>query len=433
MKSLSYDKKKWALTGCLLVALGFNLSMHKHIEGVASAELASNSDDVVDSKVVTANGIATVKYIKIKDDQTLAVVTEGTICATCGNQFTLTTSFNKDNVDALNVALLKYVSASPVTVTPAPSTTTSGDVEKDVTERALSAIEKYCDKKDDKQEQLECYGDKFVSLMDTKKKITLDIGKLNDFYREHIENLIDSQMSESRSIMSRARRAAAGLTSLGLDDSMKDPAQMREDTLKVVENLLSGVPKKYNMIRKSLVSYETNLLKTEALDVQQTFVQARNTANPLDSVRLMQEAFLKRQDLAYLANGLNDANQYAFDKAVRYDKMDSSNADTYYKYFNAYAKQVIDGLSLNPTSFQIPGVNLQLPNSPLATTTLGDRIGNGGRIGAPVVTTPGTTTNGLTLIQTDPSAGSVTFGPQQAVTAEMVKMRQAVRNQYNLH
>lgn len=429
MKTISYAQKKWALTGCLLVALGFNLSMHKHVEGVASAELASSSEDMVDAKLATANGVASVKYIKISETQTLAHVTEGSVCPTCGNDFTLNTSFNKDNVDALNVALLKYVSDSkPASSAVIATSSEDSDMADAVTQKVLDAVEKHCEKKSEAQDKLECYGDKFTALMNNKQKVSLDPDKMMSFYKEHIENLVDHQMSESRRIMSEARRSAVsgGISFMNSDASMEDPSAMRTAALKVVEQIIGNTPKKYEDIRKRLVVYETELMKREASDVQQTFVLSRQTTNPMDSIRLMQEASLKRQDLDYLANGINDANQYGLDRAARYSNVNSADADAYFRYFNTYAKKLIDGLSVNPNGFQIPTVTAQ-PNGLSTTPSLDGRTGLG-RTG-----NSGTITGGTPVVTNAPVTGGVTFGDQAAVTAEMAKMRAAVRNAYNLH
>ncbi len=447
MKGLTYKQQKWTLTACLIAALGFNISANKHEYGLASIEFASTSDDVAEGKITTINGVAKVKYVKLEEGKTLAYVTEGSVCESCGKQFTLSTSFNKNDIDQLNVALLKYVSTDksdkekPVAK---DSRDRSEDKEKnsemtdEVTERVLAAIEKACNKKDDTQARLECMSDKFVAAI-SNKKTELSESKLLAFYKENIERSVQKQMSDSRRAVSRMRRAAV-IGSSQFANSLEEsasPSEVRESALKVIEQVLAGTPKKYESIRKRLVNYETALLKEEALDAQNTFVASRQ-ATGAESVMLMNEAFLKREDLRNLANGLIDANQYAFDKASRYNNLDSDRADTYYNSFRSYAKQVIEGLAINPYNFQVPG-NGGLSGGLEGSQNQNGRIGNGGTITGG----PGTNVSGrlngnniaarATNIQIQPGVNNgVVFGEQQTVTEEMRRMREAVRFQYSV-
>lgn len=51
MKSLTYNQKKWAMTGCLLLALGFNLSLHNAGDiPVITVDLASVRDPATEAK-----------------------------------------------------------------------------------------------------------------------------------------------------------------------------------------------------------------------------------------------------------------------------------------------------------------------------------------------------------------------------------------------
>lgn len=111
----TYTQKKWAMTGVLLAVLGFNVSMNKHTDGIASADFASESGDLVESKIATADGVLNVKYIKSGENEVMAVipkVTEGKTCDVCGTTYTLDASLekNKSNIDELNVQLLKQIS-----------------------------------------------------------------------------------------------------------------------------------------------------------------------------------------------------------------------------------------------------------------------------------------------------------------------------------
>ena len=135
MKSFTHTQKKWAMSAALLLALGFNFSYNnKHSYGVSSMDFAS-TDEIVEGKLTTSAGVATVKYVKVSDKKVLAIrpqIVEGKFCDTCANKTTeIDASFGKEvgDIDKLNVALLKQMEdEGRVKPAPKPSEERSSEV-----------------------------------------------------------------------------------------------------------------------------------------------------------------------------------------------------------------------------------------------------------------------------------------------------------------
>lgn len=131
--------KNWMTSFFLLSALALNVSIHNSseprldsadfatkappAESEASDKAEENSEkkeeiETIKDQLPTADGLVPVTYHKISENKTMAVVpqmTESGVCDECDTkQYTLSISLekNKDNLDALKVALLKSMAVT---------------------------------------------------------------------------------------------------------------------------------------------------------------------------------------------------------------------------------------------------------------------------------------------------------------------------------
>lgn len=460
MKTFTYPHKKWVMTGALLAVLGFNVSFNSHTkDGIASADFASTlAEGVVQGKIYTANGVVPVKYIDNGEDKVLAIVpkrmTEGKVCDTCGFDSIPLNVKNKEDIDALNVELLKAMEKAKVK--PAAATTTTAvegsEGERDVKKSAFDAIEKACARNKENSEILSCTAEKFVALLKKKSDPAIEKSDATDFYRENIESLIKSELTESRRIANRVRRASVNMSQWSIlqdsDDTMKNPAEMREETLKVVRSLISGIPSKYEDVRKRLLLAETEMIKAEAQELQQTFVQARDSKDPSQGVYLFKEGELRRADLQTLLQDMGYHTSAGLDKAVSTRDLSSDLQRQYESYFNDFAKRIQSGMWENPYAFMGAGNG----NTTLPGVNLDPRLTNPGRntgtIGTPGISTrTGATMNATgtqtILVPVQVPAGTalpqvgiptqnngVSFGTMGPASPEALRMRSEIQNRF---
>lgn len=109
MKALTYSQKKWAMTGCLLLALSFNISVHMSADGSNSVDLASEKPAPVYEEVTRKDGKkfllryeADKKKSKVTNVIAQPLDTEGKVCTDC-ETFTIELGgeLNKSNLNDL--------------------------------------------------------------------------------------------------------------------------------------------------------------------------------------------------------------------------------------------------------------------------------------------------------------------------------------------
>lgn len=455
MKTFTHPQKKWVLTGALLAVLGFNVSFNSHENGIASADFASTVEEgVVQGKIYTAKGVVPVKYIDNGEDKVLAIVpkkmTEGKVCETCGYESINLTVKNKKDIDALNVELVKVMSQTKNTV--ASDTVAEGQQgDEKIKKDFFASIEK-CDSKKSNADILACRTDKFIRILKSNGK---DIEKeaAFDYYKENIETLIAGEIVESRRIVNRQRRSSvmAGqwYTFQDSDDSMKSPSEMRNNALDKIRELISGVPSKFEDIRKRLITAETEMVKAEAQELQQTFVQARDSKDPALGNYLFQEGQLRRNDLTSLMRDMLDSTHSGLD-AVRSGDMNASLKNQYMDYFNQFMQRMYNGMNTDVYNFTgagngnttLPGVNLdsRLQNPGRNSGTVLPNGAISSRTGATL--TPGAATqtilvpiqvpvtgNGASQLTIPTENNGVQFGTMVPASPEALRMRAQIRGQ----
>lgn len=432
MKTITYTQKKWAMTGCLLLALGFNLSIHKSVGEVRSVDLAS---ETADSEIATRNGVVKVTYIK-KGDKTQAVVTEGTLCAGCGGSLELNTKFTA-NLQDLNVALLKAVADGEEDQVKISEDRSDRSVrrekldyrDKNIRSNLLAEIEDECsdteaEDADDKNMQLACYSEEFEKLFKSKNKSKLNESELSRFFKTNIESLIRAQIIDTRRMASGARHGSE-------ENSIEEASNLRKETLSSLEKLISWIPAKHESIRKGLINLESKLLEEEALATKEQFLAAdrMRATDPATATVLLREAQLRTLDLTGLANGLSETTRFAADRSLRYN---TSNTETMTAYVQALQKNIdsVKAGMVNPLTYTPTMIYLDQNGNPV---TLGsdnnqvsvNRVGNGGSNGN--LQQISLDLNKPTQIPSATNSVPVTFGPVEAVTPEQVQAREEAR------
>lgn len=393
MKTFKIPQNNWVMTAALLAVLSVNVSFNGQQAGIASADFASTSGDLVESKLVTVEGVMPVKYVNNGESEVLAIVpkkmTEGKVCETCGYETIPLATKNKTDIDALNVQLLKAMQK----VKPAAEAkeeAAAGDAEEKVVEKKnpFDAIEKACNSKRYKtnSEVLSCTSEKFVSLLRKKSGAEIDSVEALDFYKANIETAIKTEIVEARRLANRARRSALNPLQtqfiIESDEWSNDPSeilrkagQMREDTLKVIRTILAGMPSKQEKIRSRLVITETEIAREEARELQQTFIQARDSKDASKGVYLFQEGELRRADLQDLMQGMQYHSNAGFSKALSARDLNADLQNQYETYINDFFQKIQDGMWQNPYGF----MGAASSNTTLPGIDFGGRISQPGR------------------------------------------------------
>ncbi|AHI06971.1 hypothetical protein BDW_12355 [Bdellovibrio bacteriovorus W] len=408
MKNFTHPNK-WVMTGALLVALGFNVPFKSQPTPEQSADFASTlQEGVVHGKIYTPKGVVPVKYIDNGEDQVLAIIpkkmTEGQICDNCGYESISLNVKNKNDIDALNVALLQAIQKDQATALPQRSEVAGSRIDSNIQNEIKDPFEtilKACARYKERAQKLDCLSDRYIKLL-SRKDSNISAEDAMSFYQRHLESGIRGELTDARRLINKMRRASMDMSQWqswqDSDDMLKDPSEMREETLKIIRTLISGLPSQYENVRKRLVNAEVMFATEDAKELEQTFKQARDSKNPSESVYLFKEGELRRQDLQGLLQDMAYHTSAGLSKASSSDFINRDLQAQYEKFFSDFAVRVQNGMWTNPYDFMGGSV------SPLPTVpNLDQRQRNPGR---------GTTTGGM---QTGPVLSNRTSLDQPGV------------------
>lgn len=362
--------QKWTLTGCLVAALGFSVSHNAHEAGFASLELASEQS--VEGKIATADGVAPVKYIPYGDGKIAAIVrrtTEGEICTanTCHPGIvTINESFekNKGDIAQLNSLLLKAIkeeaNVENIAKKPVARTDTErkfkkeASTETDKVEEALEKIVADCkSEKEETHEILECKADNFAKYLDSLKgKPSSKVSNLlNTFYRTEIEQSIGTEIKDAKKILAKLRRGEA------LTDEEEGKAAQIADIQKSAHNAISSIlektPKNFESLRKRMIAAEALLLGDEAMSLRGELREARN-----QGPQQLAQAQLERNRMMQMIETLRASTANSLKLARDVGNINSTQADKYYRDFNTYATELRNSIAQSAFDFTIPSTSL---------------------------------------------------------------------------
>ncbi|MBX2987620.1 MAG: hypothetical protein KF802_06960 [Bdellovibrionaceae bacterium] len=292
LNALKPTQKKWALTGMLLVALGFNLSAP--LRSMSSLDLASEDPGLEESEAEEKSATITLKdgkkhkvVFKQLKGQTLAYgpnSLEGKACDTdaCMSYQVLNVSFASD-VDELTAAFRKSFQKSakaekdPTMKEAADLPAQEEDVALDAeaqraeerakrAEALLNRSLRLCERKKEGRAQATCQADEFIKALksssnrkgsygDRKREPLISDEIATDFFNENIrESLLASLSYEEMDLL--ARPGYGGGMSFG--SSGPNGAEL-------LQKLQAKLPKGYNELRKAV--------KQVALDAVKGFTQ----------------------------------------------------------------------------------------------------------------------------------------------------------------
>lgn len=433
MKTFTYPTNKWVLTGALLAVLGVNVSFNTNKYGIATADFSS---EIAESKLTTVDGVMPVKYIKIGENEVLAIVptkmTEGKVCETCGTDKVTLTSKNTEDLDALNVQLLKKLQESK-TVTEAKDEVTekkvtAKPVEKEEEEKPdrFAAITEACKAKKYKsnQDRLSCLSDKFVKLLKSKEGKDIDSNDALNFYKKEIERKIVTQLEASRRAASNALRTNAGMSyrsRYGSEDTPEvDASEMRTQVVDVLENLNAKIPTEFEDVRQRVMKTQDMMMTAEALDIRRSMQTSEQNKGTAEGLLAMYDVRNKTNYLNVLSSDLYNSTDKAMAQAVS-DGLDAGLAD---KYINSF---VMQSQEMQKRVNQELDLFWQTNKVPVSTLpgTVGGGIDLSGRIGAnrggsPVVPQQqgGVSNRTSTIVGTDGQVYLVTPAQQQSVVPQ---------------
>ena len=262
----TYTQKKWAMTGVLLAVLGFNVSMNKHTDGIASADFASESGDLVESKIATADGVLNVKYIKSGENEVMAVipkVTEGKTCDVCGTTYTLDASLekNKSNIDELNVQLLKQIAKGKPLQAPRETAVEPASLQEnkpsleEKTAKSLARIKQICA---DTTPYSDCISDEMGRFFQKNSKSMIPQGVVINFlaseYIIPLDKEIDLAAKDTYEQVRQGLNPAYG---------QQVVSTKRKQLIISLGTLLAKIPSKDEAIRSSMIKLAGSLVTSE--------------------------------------------------------------------------------------------------------------------------------------------------------------------------
>ncbi|WP_347357632.1 hypothetical protein [Bdellovibrio sp.] len=466
----TYPQKKWVLTTALLAVLGVNVSLNSHSDGIASADFASTSGDLMESKVYTADGVVPVKYIDNGDEEVLALVpkktTEGKICeGKCGYDTITLSVKNKSDIDSLNVELMKQLAKE--STAPKKKVVKKEEVEEDAVEATeevvapkkhivdpFKDIVKDCVAESATEEaSVKCVSKKYLDILNDKNKSkNISAKQALEFYNEEIQTLISSDIAKARHISATVRRGQIDPTYYNEMLEFENPAVQVRDALARARDasseILKDTPTKFEVVRQKAVALQAEILKRELIQYKEVKIQAEQAKNTNEGAFLLNEAMHRLPEVTSLhdmliRNSTDSLRVARAEKNITYDQ-----ATAYNKYLlevsNAVA-QILGGKDSTfmqnvPTSqavdlsgrLQNPGRGMSIGTIPGQAQVPTSQIGvipQQGTTTVPAGTNPVSTRSGATLAAPlTTSGGGVSFGAPRDATAEALQMRQQIRS-----
>lgn len=304
MKNFTYPQKKWVMTAALLAVLGMNVSFNSQKSGIASADFASTSADLVESKVYTSEGAMPVKYIANGETQVLAVVpkkmTEGKVCDNCGYDTIPLTVQNKSDIDSLNVALMKVLEGNRRDT---KSSSATPEVEIEATEETKVArktdyfknIVSDCDSTTiNESSSLNCITDKYLDILnDRRKSKNISANDAHQFYVDAIQPRLFKQIAQASSLGRASRdQVTSGIFDPDFDlrANQQKIQSLLEHTIFNMKEMTQTLPSKYELTRSKILVTQTEILKAEAVRIKDTMQQMERQQDPAHKARLTWEA-----------------------------------------------------------------------------------------------------------------------------------------------
>lgn len=422
MKAFTYTQKKWVLASALLAVLGFNVS--GNISGTMyTADFSS--EDVLKSKIPTAEGMVSVKYIKVNDKKIIGLYyadTEGNICESescTPREVTLQGDLRKiDDIDKLNTALLKAVAAElPVPRAPhaqeeskvaesnlidRDSLPTEEEKRAESLEKKLAALVKRCDRDKERADRLECYSSELSRFMsdaakkDVPGKIVTAVQKI---VQAKVLGLVKTEIQKSREARILEMKSRGGdweaSQAISMDPYANQEAKVaQENALISLSALIESVPKSFEPVRSLSMAAQGVLIREEAMEIQaQSRIadQYKNTNLTL-STQMKFENLARTEDLRTLQQSLRMMNNQALTNAVYADELSLTQKNQYLTHFQNSTMPIIEGMIMNPTTYQIPAgdgtVITPAPGGNSSAPDLSGRLNNSYR-GPGTPATPG--------------------------------------------
>lgn len=393
MKKLTDTQKKWALTACLASVLSFNMVIGLTHSTYGTASFASGSPDDKDVPVdedhikfepfVNNKGEEIkIKYIQ-EDDKTIAIVPKklesGFCFEDCGKKYLLPKNFDA-SATSLEAALRKAINKDDVKAKPidADETASAGtdldkpaksdkrqnrgrkevqDDDKDQESPEFASLRENCDKKDDEY-QLSCYGNGLVHLLKNKKK-TYDREEVLSFFKENVEPKLRAALADVSDLLPRRQRVSR--FGLDIDDAAGSMNTRRKDAQDLVESMAAQITGKYNFLRERLAKISANAVLSNQQQAQAMLKQADllKTSNPQQFLQLQQLGYAHRAAANAVANDLGGSLYDGLDTAQWSNYITGDQFQTMYQtdYANV-VNQAIQGMAMNPLTYQIPSVTL---------------------------------------------------------------------------
>lgn len=458
----TYPQKKWVLTTALLAALGVNVSFNSHSDGIASADFASTSGDLMESKVYTADGVMPVKYIDNGDEEVLALVpkktTEGKICeGKCGYDTITLSVKNKSDIDSLNVELMKQLAKDSAASKKKVVKKVEVEEEDAVEEKEevvvkkkvdyFAGIRRDCGRSETDAEKLSCYSDRLPDLLSEKKKIPA--AEANQFFSKEVQPALLRNLSDARQAAYIASmKQNLGYTIPNTEENKMAIAEAQatlDNTLVNLESFIAKLPSGFESIRQKVFIAQAEVLKYEATLAQETASKAKAATDTNQKGALLLEADSRLVGTRLLADRLMYASNQGLSDGKKVEKVTQTNVKSYQEYMSQNiltAMGLLGGTTTLPAQVTVPGIDLsarmQSPGRgvnigtiPGVTPVQNSQIGvipQQGTTTTPTTTNPVSTRTGATL--TTPlstSGGGVSFGTPREATAEALQMRQQIR------
>ncbi len=386
MKNVLAPKNNWALTATLLAVVGLNASFKPQelplspIRSIAAEGEAAKASETAKpeevKKPATDAGKEAEKseYVKSSFDSgkagkqiqvTYRTTSNGVDATVEGlpNCDTCKTTVNIRNGSIDDIARLNKEISKIIGVPQTEKTEVQVAKEEEKKKDPFEGIETKCAKNKNKSDEIACTAKEFIAALKKAKKDE-EIPKEDalEFYKTYIETTLLENMKESRNTLNQARRESLNMSRRSMwdiswddimpdRDAINDAHKLRSESQKVIRSLLAGLPKANEDIRKRLVLAQATMAKEEAMELQRTFLQARDSRDPATGLALFNEGNLRREDLGIYLGDMREYTRDGLSAAYTSRNLSSDTYQNYMRNINDTFDRLRSGMWTNPYGF----------------------------------------------------------------------------------
>ncbi|MGZ3774991.1 MAG: hypothetical protein ACXVCY_13970 [Pseudobdellovibrionaceae bacterium] len=303
-------------------------------------------------------------------------------------------------------------------------------------ENPFDKIAEKCEGKSDEKSVLSCLKDDFIKALRSKQAKDIEPEDALSFYQDKIQSRLLERVEESKRIASRALDSRLNPNSfmdyMNSSDSFDNPESMITEVSDIVSELVAKVPRRFESVRRTVLSAETNILKYAAAEFKNAQTSALKPENALNFPYLRVKADSLANQYNFLHDEFYSRNKGSLAQAYSNSYITASLQDQYNEYLTRFNTEItnsllgkgtlLNGIGLNPSinlaaRLATGGRGVVVSTLPTQVTPISSRTGatlatplapaQTALVEVPIQTTP----NGTIVIPADSTGTSFATAP----------------------